>query len=568
MVRLFLFLFLCMRILPCQANYLVYPFERAIHVGDNMEWAAADFDHSDWDFWGSTNEIGNFWVRFKVNCDTFTDTFEVPGMQVVSLASYELYWDGQLLGENGKVGTNKATEEPGTFLSRHPIPDSLLTHGVHVVAFRLSNYHSVMQGLPSWNTFLLEDYRGSILRDLRLSAKIFILAGIYLMAGIYYFLLFWLRKREREGLVFSVICFLFFGLIFMEYYKFLADYSYPFHFYRLILVFLLTLMITFLLPYFLLLYFELPHKSLWIALIVLTQLSISFTTVPGFDSTTFYLSRMMWWVSFVLSIYAVWQQKEGAKVLLGAFILSGALVAFHQINFSALLFSYDVNLFLSFSSIVLAMLYLLAKRARAQGLAYNQSLLLSARLQNELLKKNIQPHFIMNTLTSLMEWIEESPKESIQLIEALSKEFEIMSDIAEQQLIPIEQEIALCQQHISIMRFRKEIQYILNCENIKAGEQVPPAIFHTIVENGITHSLPNDSNQVRMLLTYEEDETHKKYELSTFARNRIATAREEGTGLKYIQSRLRESYGEAWKFESYPTATGWTTIIHLFKASS
>jgi len=56
--------------------------------------------------------------------------------------------------------------------------------------------------------------------------------------------------------------------------------------------------------------------------------------------------------------------------------------------------------------------------------------------------------------------------ESVQFIEALSGEFEIMSDIAEKKLIPIEQEIELCQKHIQIMRYRKEVNYIFEAENI------------------------------------------------------------------------------------------------------
>ena len=71
----------------------------------------------------------------------------------------------------------------------------------------------------------------------------------------------------------------------------------------------------------------------------------------------------------------------------------------------------------------------------------------------------------MNTLTSLMGWIEESPKDSVQFIEALSKEFEIMSDIAEKKLIPIQQEIDLCRYHIEIMKYRKEVDYRFACEH-------------------------------------------------------------------------------------------------------
>jgi len=42
-------------------------------------------------------------------------------------------------------------------------------------------------------------------------------------------------------------------------------------------------------------------------------------------------------------------------------------------------------------------------------------------------------------------------------------------------------------------------------------------------------------------------------------------ASREGTGFKYIRSRLKESYGDSWQLESRPTAEGWETSIVIFE---
>ena len=75
------------------------------------------------------------------------------------------------------------------------------------------------------------------------------------------------------------------------------------------------------------------------------------------------------------------------------------------------------------------MLVLLARRAKQLRKEYEFSLLLSERLKNELLKKQLQPHFLMNTLTSLIDWIEEAPEIGIQFIEALANEFTLLSNM-------------------------------------------------------------------------------------------------------------------------------------------
>ena len=545
---------------------IVSPHWRVLAEGDNPAWSAPDLDDSSWDPEGSTRSAHNFWVRFKINYDPDAYSFENTGMHIISLGSYDLYWDGILISSNGVVGSSRADEVPGKFLSQILVPDSLLSKGEHVVAFRVSNHHLPPVNILSWNTFYLEEYKETVRSDLVITAWIFILAGTYLMAALYYLFIFLLRTREKEALIFSSMCFLFFALILTEYVKFLYAYPYDLQLIRLFGVFFLTLLITFLTPLFFLQFFKIPKTRLIGGIILSLLLLVSVIFLPLADLASQGMSLIMWVSSLAIAIYASYKEKKDSWVILLAILSSGAVVALHNLSFRFLLYSYDITLFISFSILVLSMMYVLARRAQEQKSAYEASLLLSSRLQNELLKKNIQPHFIMNTLTSLMEWIEESPKESIKFIEALSKEFEIVSDIAEKKLIPIEQEISLCQYHIEIMKFRKEVDYGFTYENIPEGEEIPPAIFHTLIENGISHSLAN--KPVNMVLSYSENKEFKSYQLRTYAQNRKATSTKEGTGLKYIKSRLQENYGDQWKLDSHETSDGWVTDLFLYKNST
>ena len=99
---------------------------------------------------------------------------------------------------------------------------------------------------------------------------------------------------------------------------------------------------------------------------------------------------------------------------------------------------------------------------------------------------------------------------------------------------------------------------------IDKEEQIPPAIIHTIVENGITHSIPNAENQVKMVLSFEKNGEGKQYQLATFAQNRKPKGKKGGTGFKYIRSRLRENYGDRWQLSSGATDYGWLTTIYLY----
>lgn len=540
----------------------LYPSRQMFKMGDDPSWALKNLDESSWLEGADANQLGIFWHRFTFEINEERLKLEQPGLHVISMGSYEVFWDGIKIGENGKVAASEIEETPGNFMSQILIPDSLFSSGKHIVAFRVSNFHMPI-AMASWNACYIEEYKQTLEEYLQVTALIFILAGFYLMAAIYYLFLFLMRSRDKEELVFSILCFLFFGLIFAEYFKFLYPYTYDFHLIRLLIIYLLTFSISFLTPFFFINFFQLPKANIIKSGIFLV-LILSTILLPATDIASRALSYISFLSSIIIAIYAILHKKAYAWVVFTALSFSGLLALSYQLNFRFLLYAYDVTLFISFSMLVLSMMYILARRAREQKQAYDASMLLSARLQNELLKKNIQPHFIMNTLTSLMEWIEEAPKESIQFIEALSGEFEIMSEIAEKKLIPIEQEIELCKYHIEIMRFRKELNYHFVQQNIDPTEKIPPAIFHTLIENAITHSYPDKERRVQIFLRFYSATDHRLYELEVVARNKKIEKKEEGTGFKYIRSRLRESFGQNWELESSPTSTGWLTRIKLF----
>ena len=115
------------------------------------------------------------------------------------------------------------------------------------------------------------------------------------------------------------------------------------------------------------------------------------------------------------------------------------------------------------------------------------------------------------------------------------------------------------------MGFRKEIKFIWEDKNIIDGETIPPAILHTIVENGITHIQPVDGH-IKFHLEFEDGQDWKIYTLRTFGINRTKSEVREGTGLKYIRSRLNESYGDHWNLSSRPIDRGWETRIEIKRA--
>ncbi|MEM6699984.1 MAG: histidine kinase, partial [Bacteroidota bacterium] len=529
---LFLFLFLGLN-MACERPTNFGYHRRVLKVGDDFAWAAKDYDDSTWEKRGWTEHSGIFWVRFKIDFGEQMAHIQHKGLRVISLGSYEAYWDGVLIGENGKVGETKIEEIPGSFISNLLVPDSLAHYGSHTLALRVSKYRSNL--LPSWNTFYVNEYEYIVRAPIVFISIIYTLAGVFFIVGVYYLFLSINQKKKFSTLIFSLLCSTLFALITMEYLKIIYQYPYSFQALRLSIIGVLTFMSSYFCVLFFLNYFQIPSKNLlaWLAFFILILINI----VDGFggDVAAMNMSLFMLIASSSISIYAWIRRKTGAVLVFFTFLLITFINFMVEIRTLPFLYQYDVNLFISYTLIIITMLYLLAQQQKVDQKAYEESLLLSARLKNDLLKKNIQPHFIMNTLTSLIDWVEESPKEGVKFMEALAREFQLFSKMADQRLIPIEEEIELCKKHLEIMSYRKEINYQWKQSGIDENEYIPPAILHTILENGITHSLPSEEGNIRFLLQFEKAEKNKIYILSTFAKNRKSEFKKDkkSTGLNY-----------------------------------
>jgi sensor histidine kinase YesM len=496
---------------------------------------------------------GTFTAR--VDIDVLEKKFSSPmGIQVHGFGAFVVYWDGVKVGQNGVPAAAGKPEVPGTETSYYQIPDKLAGLGKHVVT--ISGTQSYLQETTERAIVAKPDSYLKLLRQPLIELSLVnLMAGAFLIAAIYYLFLYANSKyKQRTTLLFAVICFLFFALLVMEYLKFYVDIPYTQFYTRLTIVGWLTFANALLIPFYFTIHFNLPYKLLFMAALLAALLGIYVINYGHYDLTAHLYSLTLWIASVLILLYVLIKKQPGSLLVLMGFVVS---MVINQYMF------YDFGLYVSFTIILLCILYLQTLGAKQLEVAHQASLLLSSRLQLELIKKNIQPHFLRNTLTSLIDWVEESPAQGVQFIQALSHEFDLMNEIAEHALIPIRQEIDLCRHHLQVMQFRKEITYIWTDSGIEDGELIPPAIIHTLLENGITHSIPSDENTIKFTMSFSRSATAKQYALEVFAENRVKSERRGGNGFRYIEARLKESYGDGWSFSSEPFAGGWRSIIRI-----
>ncbi len=496
---------------------------------------------------------GRYILQVDVIIPEDQDTTVVYGVFTGMLAARKIFWDGNYLGSSGTIGTSKLDEVPGRLSEVHVIPPRWLSPGTHSILVEYSTFHG--QDNMRFYGVNVVDYNKNLQRPIIATAFIHIYAGFFFIIGIFYLTRFILDRSQVTSLLFSLLCLLFFSLIIMEYVKNYWNYTYPWHFTRLTFILGITVMIALTLPYFFMSRLNLRDNWKWLMIPYVLIISCAiFLRGLGYDTATFIVMGIGFISASIICVYA-YQKKKKDAVLLLITIIPITLILVLNSRY------YDYILYIGFGMLVLINLISLAIRERKIVKEKEASLLLSSRLKLDLLKKNIQPHFLNNSLMSAIDWIEREPKKGVEFLFAISRELDIMIDISEKTLIPLVNEVELCRSHLSIMSFRKEIDYQLKTHNIEEYAVIPPAVLLTVIENGISHQVPQGGD-ITFTITEEGSDTEYRYSVHVngMARDEKIT-KSSGTGFKYIQARLKESYGDKWSFSSQQVSDGWETVI-------
>lgn len=475
-----------------------------------------------------------------------------PSLLVAMLAASSLYWDEKPISQNGKVGASVFTEKPGIIKTLVSIPQPYLTNGSHLLSGEISTFHlrKKLKGIGYILALVDERELNSQILILSIFSAIFI--GISFVLAILFQLIYWLYQKEISYQIFSFFCLSSSLILVAEQAKFWLNYTYDWHIFRISLIYSLTLLASSLLPLFYLVNYRLPRRKRGSILIVLGLMALSFANL-SYDQTSSFLFSGALIAAFIINAYMVFHLKKG-QVNLFLILLSLLFLYFIPDYFNELGFS------IVFMLIVMAMLVSLIKEMHTNKI----EALKAERIKTELLRRNMQPHFLMNCLTQLMELIEVAPKKAVEFISVLSDEFRQLTAQSIKDKISLAEEITLCNKHLAIMSFRYQQSYQLRIIGDIAGISIPPTILHSQIENCFTHNEISSNRAFELTITHINGQIDLT--LKTPIEKRID---HQGTGLgeRYIKARLAEFEqiaGETKKphpcsFKSYEECQYWVS---------
>lgn len=191
-------------------------------------------------------------------------------------------------------------------------------------------------------------------------------------------------------------------------------------------------------------------------------------------------------------------------------------------------------------SILFATDYFMERREAMMNASRIEKELSMAKLTN--LKNQLQPHFLFNSLNSVVAIMDEKKQSAQEMLIDLSDFLRTSLDIDFSKKISLEEELAISQLYLNIEKKRFEhqldITIVVNEETKKT--LVPPFIIQPLVENAIKHGFSSGNKKLHLNIeTFREEEW-----LIIRVTNNGSKIREDrkGLGIANLRARLFNEY--------------------------
>lgn len=213
---------------------------------------------------------------------------------------------------------------------------------------------------------------------------------------------------------------------------------------------------------------------------------------------------------------------------------------------------FSVAIYWAVLSIYQAVSYYRKYRERELATSQLEARLAQSRLQ--VLKGQLQPHFLFNTLNAISELIYKDREAAEQMIGDLSDLLRLSFEKLEVQEISLKQELEFLRKYLEIeqMRFHDRLRVEIQIAPDTLDASVPNMILQPLVENAIKHGIAPRSSGGKIEI--EAHRSNGSLEL-TVADNGIGVPFNdvehltEGVGLSNTRRRLRHLYGKRHKFQ-------------------
>lgn len=157
--------------------------------------------------------------------------------------------------------------------------------------------------------------------------------------------------------------------------------------------------------------------------------------------------------------------------------------------------------------------------------------------QLETLKSQINPHFLFNSLNTLISVVDTNPTIAKDYIQNLSKVYRYILQIKDQDLVTLEQELQFTEAYCSLfkIRFEDKISFNIEVDDASLKKYLPSLVLQILIENAIKHNAIGEQNHLKVEIYIEL----QKLIIRNNMQPKKQTVESEKTGLQNIAERYK-----------------------------
>ena len=219
-------------------------------------------------------------------------------------------------------------------------------------------------------------------------------------------------------------------------------------------------------------------------------------------------------------------------------------------------FTLDAIVYCMLLAVYHALVYYRVSQDRALRASQLEARLAQAQLQ--VLRMQLQPHFLFNTLHTISALMHRDVKRADSMIAALSDLLRMSLRSVGVQEVELREEIDFLQRYLEIMslRFGDRLTVALDIDEGVLDARVPTLLLQPLVENALRHGFGDGMRAGQVRVRVAPDGDMLRCEVVDNGRGLPAGATREGVGISNTRARLRHLYGERFSLELKANAGG------------
>jgi LytS/YehU family sensor histidine kinase len=206
----------------------------------------------------------------------------------------------------------------------------------------------------------------------------------------------------------------------------------------------------------------------------------------------------------------------------------------------------DASVFCTLVAVHHAVVYYQVSRDRAIRASQLETRLAQSQLQ--MLRMQLQPHFLFNTLHSISALMHKDVRRADSMIVSLSDLLRMSLQNIGAQEVALQSELEFLQRYLEIMtlRFGDRLAVVMDIEEDARDARVPNLFLQPLVENSFRHGF-GDVGAGSIRISVRREGEMLRCEVSDDGRG-LRSGHKEGVGLTSTRQRLEHLYGDRQSF--------------------